>query len=173
MSDEVTPPVVAKPAQPEPETFSKDYVRELRAENANYRTRAQDAEKKAADAATAIAEAKTAADASIKTLSDAATQKIIRAELKASALKAGMIDLDGLKLADLSKVKLNDETGEVEGAEDLMKALKETKSYLFGTTQSSTSTTGKPDPQKPEIVDMTKLTDAEYRAARNKAVRTR
>ena len=70
----------------------------------------------------------------------AADQRIIRAELKAEALKAGMVDLDGLKLADLSKVKLND-AGEVEGADALMTELKKSKPYLFGTPGTTSNTT--------------------------------
>ena len=34
--------------------------------------------------------------------------RLILAELKAESLKAGMIDLDGLKLIDLSGAKLNE-----------------------------------------------------------------
>ncbi|OYV54258.1 MAG: hypothetical protein B7Z71_13790, partial [Acidocella sp. 21-58-7] len=47
---------------------------------------------------------------------------------------------------DLSKVKLN-ENGEVEGADELMKDLKEKKPYLFKTSTSTTSTERKPDPK--------------------------
>ena len=41
--------------------------------------------------------------------------RLIHAELKAEAVRAGMIDLDGLKLIDFSEAKLN-ERGEVDGA---------------------------------------------------------
>ncbi len=34
--------------------------------------------------------------------------RLIRAEMKAEAIRAGMIDLDWLKLLDLSEVKLNE-----------------------------------------------------------------
>lgn len=151
-----TPPTVAGK-----ETFSREYVQELRQENASYRTRAIEAEKKAQEAADSAkkaqdeAEAKAAkaaadADAKVKDGHSAADQRVIRAELKAEALKAGMVDLDGLKLADLSAIKIDDK-GEVTGATELMAALKESKPYLFreATSSSSTSTPPKKDPPKP------------------------
>lgn len=87
----------------------------------------------------------------------AVDQRVIRAELKAAAIKAGMVDLDGLKLADLSTVKLND-AGEVEGADALMEAMKKAKPYLFKKT-TSTSHTGRPPeknvPTRKSAKDMT------------------
>lgn len=164
------PPAPAPaPAPRDPETFSKDYVRELRSESAGYRLKYQESEAKAKTAEEAAAKAATDADTRVKAAQDAADQRIIRAELKAAALKAGMVDLDGLKLADLSGVKLND-TGEVEGAEALMEALKKSKPYLFGAPSSSTP--GSPPPPKnPEAKKATEMTDAEYQQARAAAVR--
>lgn len=157
-----------KPNPPEPETFSKDYVRELRQESASYRTRAAEAEriaKEATDKAKAEAEA---AESKVKEATAAAEQRIIRAEMKAAAIKAGMVDLDGLKLADLSTVKLNDK-GEVEGADELMKALKEAKPYLFSTTQS-TSQTSKAPPKKDDSKPKTakEMTAEEWAAEKRK-----
>lgn len=156
------------------ETFSREYVQELRQENASYRTRALDAEKKAqealdkaaakeADADAKAAKATTDADTKAKETNAAAEQRIIRAELKAEAIKAGMVDIDGLKLADLSSVKI-DEHGQVVGAEDLMKGLKESKPYLFkeATSTSSTSTPPAKDPPKP--FDARKATNDELKA---------
>jgi hypothetical protein len=59
------------------------------------------------------------------------SEERVSAALKAAALKAGMIDLDGLKLADVSKVTLEDD-GTVKGAAELVVALKERWPYLFG-----------------------------------------
>jgi len=156
------------------ETFSREYVQELRQENATYRTRANEAEKKAQEAvdkatlAQTEAEARatkaaTDADAKVKETHTAAEQRIIRAELKAEAIKAGMVDLDGLKLADLSTVKL-DEKGEVVGAEDMLKALKEAKPYLFKEASSSSSIDPVPPKEKPKPFDAKTATDAELQA---------
>lgn len=136
------------------ETFSREYVQELRQENASYRTRAQDAEKRAQEAADNAKKAQEEAEAqSAKAKADAealvadthskAEKRVIRAELKAEAIKAGMVDLDGLKLADLTTVKI-DENGEVVGATEVMAALKASKPYLFGSVASTTQTESKP-----------------------------
>jgi hypothetical protein len=77
-----------------------------------------------------------------------------------------MVDLDGLKLADLSSVKLN-EQGEVEGADALMESLKKSKPWLFGTPNTS-HTGGKPDPKPPEAKKATEMDDKEYAAAKAK-----
>ena len=159
---------VAPHAAPEPKTtFSLEYVQELRAENAKYRTTAKEA-KDAADAAAAKAiEAENAATAKITAADVKANDRIIRAELKAEAIKAGMVDLDGLKLADLSAIKLDDK-GEVVGSAELMKALKEAKPYLFGQPQSTTQTqTTAPKKEEPKPFDARTATDEE-RAAKAK-----
>ena len=141
-----------------PETFSREYVHELREENKSARLKAQEAEAKAAAAEAEAKKAKDEAEAHKTEAKTAADQRIIRAELKAEAIKAGMIDLDGLKLADLSAVKLDD-NGEVVGAEELMTKLKADKPYLFQ-APSSSNTDKKPDPNKDDkpkkAVDMTK-----------------
>ena len=162
-----TPPAPAPKPAPEPEVFSKDYVRELRQESQNYRTRAQEAADKAKEAEDRAKAAEAERDEKISATQQSANDRIIRAELKAAAIKAGMIDLDGLKLADLSSVKLG-EDGEVEGAEDLMKALKESKPYLFGDSSTTTNTEKKPAPKEPEKVDVTKMTPEEYKEYRRK-----
>lgn len=167
MTTEVTPPVVTPPAPKEPETFSREYVQELRAENASYRTRANEAKAAAEAAEVAKAAALTESEAKVTAATTAANERVIRAELKAVAVKAGMVDLDGLKLADLSKVTLDDK-GEVQGADDLMKALKESKPYLFGTTTSTTHA-GNPPPATPPAAKLAKdMTKEEYAAAKAK-----
>jgi hypothetical protein len=92
-------------------------------------------------------------------------ERVIRSELKAAAIKAGMIDLDGLKLADLSKVTLK-EDGEVDGAEVMLTELKAAKPYLFGVPNSSSNPTTPPNPRNPEAKKATEMTDAEYAAAK-------
>jgi hypothetical protein len=153
------------PAPKEPETFSREYVRELREENKSWRIKHDAAVK---DAETHKTAAKTAAD-DAKATSDSATkaanERILRAELKAAALKAGMVDLDGLKLADLSKVTLKDD-GEVEGADALMEEMKKSKPYLFGTPNSSSSANNVPPPKDPKAKTASDMTPAEYKLAR-------
>ncbi len=176
MSDPATPPLnPPAPANPpaggpapEPQTFSAEYVRELRAENKSWRLKAQEHETAATAAAEAAKKAKEEADGTISAAQKAANDRIIRAELKAEALKAGLVDLDALKLADLSKVTLKDD-GTVDGAEALFADLKKAKPYLFGA--ANTSTPGNPPkPGNQQGKSVKEMTKAEYEAARRQAI---
>ena len=78
-----------------------------------------------------------------------------------------MVDLDGLKLADQSTVKLND-AGEVEGADALMEAMKKAKPYLFKDA-TSTSHPGKTPEKKDETAKKaTEMDDKEWAAEKKK-----
>lgn len=90
--------------------------------------------------------------------------RLIRAELKAEAIRAGMVDMDGLKLIDLSEVKLRAD-GEVDGAPALMTRLKKAKPWLFGTPSFSSNATPPPVQSSRQKL-ATEMTDAEYRTAR-------
>ena len=87
--------------------------------------------------------------------------QLIRAELKIEAIRAGMVDLDGLKLIDPSEIKLSAD-GAVEGASALMTRLKKAKPWLF--SAASLSSTATPPPARaPRQKLATEMTDAEYR----------
>jgi hypothetical protein len=90
--------------------------------------------------------------------------RILRAELKVEAVRAGIVDLDGLKLLDLKKVELTSE-GELANAAELMAQLRRAKPWLFGGTSSS-SPASPPPAQPPRQKLATEMTDEEYRAAR-------
>lgn len=156
-------PTQAPAPAPSPESFSREYVTELRNESKGYRLKAQEQEQRAKVAEEKAAAAEAAANAKAEDAAKAANERILRAELKAAALKAGMVDLDGLKLADLSTVKLND-AGEVEGADALMESLKKDKPYLFGATGTTTHTGEPPKPKTGEPVDVRKMSAEEYAA---------
>lgn len=115
---------------------------------------AADVAKAAADAKAQTAEASKAADA-----------RVIAAELRVIGLRAGMVDLDGLKLGDLSLVTI-DKDGVVQGGEAMMDALKKAKPYLFGAAgASSSSAAPKPgaDPNAGKT-NAQQMTPAEYAA---------
>ena len=159
-------PVDPKPAKPSVESFSREYVQELRHENASYRTKAAEEARKSAEADERVKQVQLEADTKVTAATTSANERIIRAELKAAALKAGMVDMDGLKLADLSTIKLS-EAGEVEGAEKLMEEMKKAKPYLFGTTTTTTSTQSAPraaDSKQKLATEMTAEEYAEQRA---------
>jgi hypothetical protein len=100
-----------------------------------------------------------------------AENRLIRAELKAEAVRAGILDLDGLKLVDTSGVKLND-TGDVEGAPQIIAQLRQAKPWLFGSASSS-SIAAPPPAQPPRQKRATDMTEAEWRAARADILRRR
>ena len=97
--------------------------------------------------------------------------RLVRAELKAEAIRAGMVDLDGLKLIDLTSLKLS-KSGEVENAGTIMSKLRQAKPWLFGGSSSSSPAMA-PPVQPPRKKLATEMTDAEYRAARADLVKRR
>jgi hypothetical protein len=95
----------------------------------------------------------------------------VMAELRTEAVRAGMIDLDGLKLAEIGTVTLG-EAGQVEGAAALVASLKRDKPWLFGPASSSSAAT--PPPMQPARARLaTEMTYAEWQAARRELLRRR
>jgi hypothetical protein len=90
--------------------------------------------------------------------------RLVRAELKAEAIRAGMVDLDGLKLLDMTRLKLS-KAGELEDVGTIMSRLRQAKPWLFGAASSSSPATP-PPAQSPRKKLATEMTDAEYRIAR-------
>jgi len=97
-----------------------------------------------------------------------ANERVIRSELRAVAVKAGLVDASDLAMLDVSKVKLTG-AGDVDGAAAVIAAFKAAKPHLFGS--NTTKAAGEP----PKVGDKVKLakdmTDEEYRAARAEAIR--
>lgn len=148
-------------------TFSAPYVRELREENKSYRLKSQELENQLKTAREEAELAKKQIEETSAKLSQSANERVIKAELKALAIAEGMHDLDGLKLADLSGVKL-DENGNVVGGAELMAKLKESKPYLFKKPDSSSAIPGKPPKAeadgKKRAIDMTPEEYAKHKA---------
>ncbi len=131
-------------------------------------------EQSSRDPAGEIAELKARADALEQKLLAAgaeAEKRIVHAELKSEAVRAGMVDLDGLKLVDLSQMKLN-EAGGVDGGAALMARLRRDKPWLFAGANSSSSAAAPPaQPTKPRLA--TEMSLDEWRAARAELLRRR
>ena len=112
------------------------------------------------------------AEAAERTLIDAvhaAEQRLIRAELKTEAMRAGMVDLDGIKLVETDGLALDDK-GEVAGAAQLMVQLKRAKPWLFG-GHSSSSGAKAPSAQPPQQRLATEMSHDEWRSARAELVK--
>jgi hypothetical protein len=95
--------------------------------------------------------------------------RLLQANLRTEAVRAGMIDLDGLKLVDPASVKVDSE-GNILDGKTLMVTLRKQKPWLFG-TMSSSSTTPAPSsvPLKQKMaMDMN---EEEYAAARAAVVK--
>jgi hypothetical protein len=90
--------------------------------------------------------------------------RLIATNLRTEAVRAGMIDLDGLKLVELSSVRL-DENDKIVGGRKMMAEIRRSKPWLFG--PPSTSSAAVPPASLPvrqkTAMDMT---DEEYAAAR-------
>lgn len=105
----------------------------------------------------------------VRSLSEQARANLVMSELKAEAIRAGMVDLDGLKLLDPSAVAVG-ERGEVTGAATAMERFRRAKPWLFGGA-SSTTTAVPPPSQPPRAKRATDMSPEEYRAARAALVR--
>ena len=101
------------------------------------------------------------------------TARLVRAELKAEAVRAGMVDLDGLKLLDLARVHLNAD-GDVDGAQDLIANFRRAKPWLFGAVPTSSASAAQPPrAEPPRQKTAMQMTASEYRAARAELLRRR
>jgi hypothetical protein len=156
----VATPAAQTPAQ-DPQTFSREYVHELREENKTWRQKAQGHETAAQQAKADVEKARADAEKAVTEARSTADQRVIRAELKAAAVRAGIVDLDGLKLLDTSGVKLGDD-GEVVIPGDFFDNAKKSKPYLFG--QSTSQTQQPPRQEPPKKKSAREWSDDEMRA---------
>lgn len=104
-------------------------------------------------------------------LQSQASARLIQAELKAEAIRAGMIDLDGLKLVAPDLVRLS-ENGEPQGAAEAVGALRRAKPYLFPSANSS-HPGAVPAAQPPSPKSATQMSHEEWQAARAALLRHR
>jgi len=120
------------------------------------------------DAADVLMELRSRAEALEQQLAEVRQQteaRIVRAELKTEAIRAGIVDSDGLKLLDTADIKLNKD-GEVDGADALIADLKRAKPWLFSSPSSSSSAAVAPPSMPPRQKLATEMSEDEWRAAR-------
>ena len=96
--------------------------------------------------------------------------RLLQAELRTAAVRAGMVDLDGIRLLDLAAVPL-DADGVPLDAPAAMAGLRAAKPWLFAGSSSSGAAAPRATPAQPRsALDMT---EEEWRAARAQIVRGR
>ncbi len=100
-----------------------------------------------------------------------ARARVVQAELKTEAVRAGMVDLDGLKLLDASTIVVDD-AGAVQGAAALLRDMRRAKPWLFGAVSSS-SVAQAPGAQPPRAKLATEMGHEEWQAARTELLRRR
>lgn len=121
-----------------------NYILELREENKKRRLAEESAKKELEKIQKELMETKNLFENAQKK----AIQEKIFSELKTEAIKAGIHNIDDIyKLADISKVSLNDR-GEVIGASDEITNLKSSRPYLFRDNSSTSLGHQVPHPKK-------------------------
>ena len=97
--------------------------------------------------------------------------RLVQAELRTEALRAGMVDLDGVRLIEPGAIRLT-EAGALEGGPALMARLRQDKPWLFGRAGGSSSSGATPPAAAPaaprSAMDMGV---EEWRAARAELLR--
>ena len=97
--------------------------------------------------------------------------RLLQAELRTEAVRAGMVDLDGIKLIDFGTLKVKDDGALADGPA-VMAALRSAKPYLFGRGSSSSSATA-PRAEPPRERKAMEMTVEEWRLARAELLRRR
>lgn len=94
-------------------------------------------------------------------------ERLLQAELRTEAVRAGMVDLDGVKLIDRAGLTVDASGGLVDGA-GVMSALKVEKPYLFGGVARVSSSSGAVAPRAaaPTTKTAMEMSVEEWRAAR-------
>ena len=149
----------------EPEHFSRDYVQGLREEARRYRQRATEQEQRLQAAEAAFGNATRDFQTRLDEAGRQAGARLVQLELRAAAERAGIVDLDGLRLVDTTAVTLADD-GSVQGAEALVESLKTAKPWLFAAVDNAghTASRARPlAPHTPELRRATDMSEAEYR----------
>ena len=112
------------------------------------------------------------AEAALSQMQAHMTARVAQAELKAEAVRAGMIDLDGLKLIDPASLRVT-QSGEVEDAASVLARMKREKPWLFGAGASSSAAANPPRPEPPRTRHANELSHEEWLSARAALIRRR
>jgi hypothetical protein len=125
----------------------------------------------ASDELTALRAHNAALEASLREARESSDARSIQSELRAEALRRGMVDLDGLKLIESGQISI-DADGNVLGVTAVMAKLRRDKPWLFG-APSSSSVAGVPAVAPARTKLATEMTLQEWRVARAELLRRR
>jgi hypothetical protein len=99
-----------------------------------------------------------------------AEQRIVLSELRVEAMRAGIIDMDGLKFIDTTQIRF-ESPDDVCDATEMVAQLKQTKPWLFSVPSSSS--VAKVPPSRPARQKLAiEMTDDEYRIAKANIIKT-
>ena len=98
--------------------------------------------------------------------------RLVQAELRTEAVRAGMVDLDGVRLVDVSTLVLGADG--IEGGVALMARMREAKPWLFGRGGVSSSSAWRAPVVAPvKVKTAMEMSEEEWRAARAELLRRR
>ena len=100
-----------------------------------------------------------------------ANQRLVQAELKSHAIRAGIIDIDCLKMVDCAGIAL-DEHGNMPQAEAVLAQLRQDKPWAFR-QQNSSHPAPPPAPEPPQQKTAREMSHQEWRLAREHLIRQR
>ena len=168
MLDPIEEPPPAEANEPPREITETE--KKLRREVARYREQVRIAQ---SERETACAAAVRDRDEAVAAAREEAHSRVLQAELKTHAIRSGIVDLDGLRLADTGALSF-DENGGVQGVEEVIESLRQRKPYLFAAEAGAapTVTTAQlqrpPAPAQPTNVDARSLSRAAWQAERDR-----
>ena len=168
MPDESNSNSQTQPTVKPPETFSAQYVAELRAENERLRKSLLDGQSGIEDLKKAVEAEKKASKEAVEAERTSYRTKLMHREIMSALTSEGFLDKDiasllAPKVAEEAKLAMDDKDA-VPGLKEAVDQLKKSKPELFRSMQGTSPTgTTKPAPGAAAPVDAMKLSDADFK----------
>ncbi len=168
MPDEPNSNGQTPPASKPPETFSAQYVAELRAENEKLRKTLSERDSSVEESRKAVETMKKEHKDALDAERAAFRNKLLLREVQSALVSDGFIDKDiasllAPKVVEEGKLSMDDKDA-ITGLKEAVEALKKSKPELFRTMQATSAQSGsaQPAPGQAAPVDALKLSDAEF-----------